>query len=82
MMVVTRVVAAKTNETTGAALFAVGSTGLGDGLGVTEGDCRVGPGSRPELLGRWRSLEGGSVRQRLDWKVKRSVWSLLSLKCL
>ena len=47
-------------------LLAVGSTGLGDGLGVTEGDCRVSPGSRPELLGRWRSLEGGSVRQRLD----------------
>lgn len=35
----------------------VGSTGLGDGLGVT-GDCRVSPGSCPELLGRWRSLEG------------------------
>ena len=73
VMVTTRAVATKMNETTGGLCLQVGSTGLGAGMGVTEGGCRVSPGSCPELLGRWRSLEGGGNVQSCD-SVSRSPW--------
>ena len=57
--VTTRVLATKMNETTGWLCLQVGSIGLGDGVGVTEGGCRVSPGSCPELPSRSGSLEGG-----------------------
>ena len=59
MTVTTRVLATKMNETTGWLCLQVGSIGLGDGVGVTEGGCRVSPGSCPELPSRSGSLEGG-----------------------